>query len=138
VWTLVRFLHLSAAAIWVGGQVALFLAVPPIRAFAANAREITATIGRRFGVVAGPALLVLLLTGIAQATHLDMWDRRQVREKLAILILILILTAVHGVIGQRIARGDERMRRAGRWISVVNLLLGFAAIWLAADLATSS
>jgi uncharacterized membrane protein len=136
-WVLVRFLHLSAAAIWVGGQVALFLAVPPIRRAAANAPEITGAIGRRFGIVAGPALLVLLLTGIVQATHLDLWDTRQVQGKLTILIAIVALTAVHGVIGVRISRGDERMRSLGRWISIVNLALGFAAIWLAADLATN-
>jgi uncharacterized membrane protein len=137
-WTLVRFLHLSAAAIWIGGQVALFLAVPTIRREAPNAREITGEIGRRFGMVAGPALLVLLLTGMAQATHLDMWGRRQVKEKLAILIVIAVLTGVHAVIGRRLAAGDERLRRRGRLISVINLLLGFTALWLAAELATES
>ncbi len=137
-WILLRFLHLSAAAIWIGGQVALFLAIPPIRSGATNAREITSAIGRRFGMVAGPALLVLLLTGIALASHLQMWDMRQVREKLTTLIIIAILTGVHAVIGQRIARGDERLRRTGRIISIVNLVLGFGALWLAADLATST
>ena len=135
-WILVRFLHLSAAAIWVGGQVALFLAVPPIRQAASNANQIVGVIGRRFGMVAEPALLVLLLTGMAQASHLDMWDRRQVQEKLTTLIIIVALTGVHGMIGQRIARGDEHLRRTSRIISVVNLALGFVAIWLAADLAT--
>jgi uncharacterized membrane protein len=142
-WTLVRFVHLLSAAVWVGGQVALFVAVPVIRAAAgSDAGQILGTIGRRFGALAGPALLLLLVTGMAQASHFDLWDAHQVREKLAILIVVLVLTAIHGVLGARIARGDggpaavERRRGIARWISIANLALGIAAIYLAASLAT--
>jgi uncharacterized membrane protein len=142
-WTLVRFVHLLSAAIWVGGQAALFIAVPVIRSSTgSDAGRILGTIGRRFGAIAGPALLLLLVTGMAQASHFDLWSARQVREKLAILIVVLILTAIHGVLGARIARGDggpegvERLRGISRWISIANLALGIVAIYLAASLAS--
>ena len=138
-----RFVHLLSAAIWVGGQAALFIAVPVIRSSApSEAGRILGTIGRRFGAIAGPALLLLLVTGMAQASHFDLWSAREVREKLAILIVVLILTAIHGVLGARIAReeggpaGVERLRGISRWISVANLVLGIVAIYLAAKLAT--
>jgi uncharacterized membrane protein len=141
-WTLVRFVHLLSAAIWVGGQAALFVAVPVIRSESGrDAGRILGTIGRRFGALAGPALLLLLVTGMAQASHFNLWDAREVREKLGILIVVLVLTAVHGVLGARIARaGDgsevERLRVYSRWISIANLVLGILAIYLAAELAT--
>lgn len=136
-----RFLHLLAAAVWVGGQAALFIAVPVIRERTPDAGAVMGVIGRRFGALAGPALLILLVTGMAQASHFHLWDAREVREKLTILVMVLILTAVHGVLGVRISRGGspaelDRIRRYSRWISVANLVLGVAAIYLAAALAT--
>ena len=141
-WTLVRFIHLLSAAIWVGGQAALFVAVPVIRAATPDAGPILGTIGRRFGALAGPALLLLLVTGMAQASHFELWDAREVREKLGILIIVLVLTAIHGVLGARIASAPvgsgevERLRAYSRWISIANLALGILAIYLAASLAT--
>jgi len=52
-----------------------------------------------------------------------------------------VLTAIHGVLGARIARAGaphevERLRAYSRWISIANLVLGILAIYLAAALAT--
>ena len=69
---MVRFLHLLSAAVWVGGQAALFVAVPVIRPHTPEPGAILGTIGRRFGALAGPALLLLLVTGMAQASHLHL------------------------------------------------------------------
>jgi uncharacterized membrane protein len=141
-WTIVRFVHLLSAAIWVGGQAALFLAVPVIRQHTPDPGVILGTIGRRFGGLAGPALVLLLVTGMAQASHFDLWDAGEVHGKLTIWIVVFLLTGVHGVIGARIARarsadGDiERLRTISRAISVVNLALGVVAIYLAASLAS--
>lgn len=141
-WTIVRFLHLLSAAVWVGGQAAIFIAVPVIRAHTDEPGAVLGTIGRRFGALAGPALLILLVTGMAQASHLELWDASEVHGKLGIFAIVVVLTGVHGVLGARIARADEgsgdidRLRRMSRTISVVNLVLGIAAIYLAASLAT--
>ncbi len=138
-WTIVRFLHLLAAAVWIGGQAALFIAVPVIRERVPDASAVIGIIGRRFGAIAGPALLVLLVTGMLQADHLGVMDARQVREKMGLLALIIVLTVVHAILGARIARGGptaDGLRRTSRWLSGVNLLLGVAALFVAADLAS--
>ncbi len=141
-WTLLRFLHLLSAAIWVGGQAAIFIAVPVIRAHTDQPGAILGTIGRRFGALAGPALLLLLVTGMAQASHYRLWDTSEVHGKLGIFAVVFVLTGIHGVLAARIARADratgdvERLRRLSRTISIVNLALGVAAIYLAASLAT--
>jgi putative copper export protein len=144
--TTLRFLHLLAAAVWIGGQATLLVAAPVVRAQVAEPGRLLGTIGRRFGLLAGPALLVLLVTGLLQADHYGVRAAhpftgefsRIVTEKLILLVLIVILTGVHGVLGARVARGvaSERLRRAGRRLSAANLALGVVALWLAADLAT--
>lgn len=140
-WTLLRFLHLSAAAIWIGGQALLLIAAPAIRAEAENATSLLGSLGRRFGLVSIPSLLILLATGVAQADHLGLMKTWQVQEKMTTLGLILVLTFAHAAIGIKISRGEvaERssLRRYGRWISLVNFLLGVSALWAAASLATN-
>lgn len=68
------WLHLVAAAIWIGGQVMLFVAVMP----AARAIDNVPTRGaliravtRRFGYLGWGALVVLILTGIINTVDKD-------------------------------------------------------------------
>jgi uncharacterized membrane protein len=147
VWTAILFVHLLCVAIWIGGQITLFLATPPIRAAGEAAAAVLGPIGRRFGAVAGPALLLILVTGLLQADHVGVRAShpftgdvsRIVSEKLTLWVLMACLTAVHGVLGVRIARGGadvERWRGRARIVSVVNLALGLAALYLGSKLAT--
>ena len=79
---------------------------------------------------------------MAQASHFELWDAGEVHGKLGIWIVVFLLTGIHGVLGARIARADERsgdidrLRRISRGISVANLVLGVVAIYLAASLAS--
>jgi uncharacterized membrane protein len=150
VWTVVRFAHLLAASIWIGGQITLFLAVPPIRrSLGDGSREVLRTVARRYGLVAGPSLLVLLVTGLMQADHLGIavldpgagGDSRLVFEKLVLLLAMVALTGAHGVLGARIGRSASAAEAAAlrRWstrLTVLNLVLALTALWIAADLAT--
>jgi uncharacterized membrane protein len=140
-WTLIRFLHLSAAAIWIGGQALLLVAAPAIRAQAADATPVLSALGKRFGLLSVPALLLLLATGGAQSAHLRLDHTWQVQTKMGVLGIIILLTVVHSVIGIRISRGQEAegspLRRYGRWISAINFTLGLVALWAAASLATN-
>jgi len=54
------FLHLLAAAVWVGGQIVLAALVPALRA---AGPDVPATAARAFSRVAWPAFAVLLVTG---------------------------------------------------------------------------
>jgi putative copper resistance protein D len=72
-WLQVVFVvvHVLAAAVWVGGTVALtFIAVPAIRALAGEPRQLAMrTLGRRWRPIGWSALLVLAATGIPLATE---------------------------------------------------------------------
>lgn len=61
-WATIRlFLHVTAATIWVGGQLTLAGLVPGLRALSPDAPRAAA---RRFNLIAWPAYFVLVATGI--------------------------------------------------------------------------
>jgi putative copper export protein len=61
-WDTIRlFLHVTAATIWVGGQLTLAGLVPSIRGLGPDAPR---AVARRFNLIAWPAYLVLVATGI--------------------------------------------------------------------------
>jgi putative copper export protein len=129
VWTLIRFLHLTAAAAWVGLQLALFLFVPLLRRRLGSdeARALVKDIGMRLGVVAAVALPTLAATGAALASHeVPRSQRYLVDTKLGIVIAVGVLLAGHGI-----AR-NARQRVAA---SVVMLLLSLTAVAIGAHLA---
>ncbi len=70
-WTAIRlFLHVTAATVWVGGQLTLAGLVPGLRRLSANAPR---AVAQRFGTIAWPAYGVLVVTGIwnVLAVHVD-------------------------------------------------------------------
>jgi len=71
-WELLRlFLHITAATIWVGGQLVLAALVPALRGISPQAPAIAA---RAFARVAWPAFAVLIVTGA--------WNAWAVRDEL--------------------------------------------------------
>lgn len=56
----VLWLHVIAASIWIGGQVTVAAVIPALRHHTGLARSV----GRRYQVIAWPAFLVLVVTGI--------------------------------------------------------------------------
>lgn len=61
-WTSARlFLHVTAATVWVGGQLTLAGLVPGLRALGDDAPR---RVARRFNRIAWPAFAVLVATGI--------------------------------------------------------------------------
>jgi putative copper export protein len=129
VWTLIRFLHLTAAAAWVGLQLALFLFVPLLRRRLGSddARALVRDIGKRLAAVAAVALPTLAATGAALASHeVPSSQSGLVDIKLLILIAVAALLAGHGL-----AR-SPRQRIAA---SVLMLLLSLTAVAIGAHLA---
>lgn len=66
---LIRVLHLLAAAVWVGGTVALVVvAVPPVRRLEGRERAtVLGELGRRWRLLGWGALGLLVATGLASA-----------------------------------------------------------------------
>ena len=92
-WELVRFLHIVALALFVGGQILLVVAIVP--ALRGQPDEVMVGVARRFGLASAVAIVVLLATGIAMASHLSRWGDDTLHAKLAVLALVGVLTAMH-------------------------------------------
>ena len=154
IWTLVRFLHLLAAATWVGGMLALGAVAGPAARLAgdraAAGRVVTST-WRRFGVLSAFAVVVLIATGLGLIHHrgIALGDLgrsdygRRVLTKIGLLAAMGSITLVHllwqGPRGRR-ARAAGDLAAARRWHLLgavgdgVLLLAALAALWLAVSL----
>jgi copper resistance protein D len=159
----IRSLHLIAAAVWAGGMVFLGLAVGAARGTLADGERIAffRRLGRRFLVVGGLALAVLIATGADMAADRlasfgDLFDTgygKHLAEKLALVIAVIALTAFHSFVqGPALSRLREAAldrpdnaelagiirRKAARAgiVSALNLLATLAILVLAARLVT--
>ena len=92
-WELVRYLHLLALALFVGGQILLVVAVVPV--LRDQHEELMLSVARRFGVASAVAIGVLLVTGIAMASHFSRWQDETLQAKLAVLVVVAVLTGLH-------------------------------------------
>ena len=91
-WTFIRFLHIVALAFFVGGQLMLVAAVTPaVRVHETAMRRVAV----RFGAGSAVALVVLIATGAAMASHFALWDDPTLHAKLALLVLVFVLVGLH-------------------------------------------
>ncbi|HZI37656.1 MAG TPA: CopD family protein, partial [Acidimicrobiia bacterium] len=86
------FLHVLAAAVWVGGQITLAGLVPSLRILGPDAPR---TVARRFNRIAWPAFAVLFLTGLWNLSESRVGD--QPSEWIATLLAKLTVVALSGV-----------------------------------------
>ena len=111
------FLHVAAAAIFVGPQLLLFFAVMPATWLIDDERlrrDVTLVISRRFGKIAAFALLILLLTGLYQFYFIvpdtvssDMATYnfgRIFMLKMTLFIVVLGLVVLHIILGKKIGK----------------------------------
>jgi putative copper resistance protein D len=159
----IRALHLIAAAVWAGGIVFLGVAVGAARKTLGERERIALfrQLGRRFLIVGGAAMILLVATGSSMAADRlasfgDLFDTdygKRLSEKLALVVLVIGLTAFHSLVqGPALSRlreqalerpGDPQLaatnrrksRRAGI-VSALNLLATLAILVLAARLVT--
>src|SRR5215213_644081 len=89
----VRFLHVLAMALFVGGQLMLAAAVVP--ALRGGDRERLRQVARRFGWGTLGAIAVLLATGAAMASHYSLWESSTLRWKLGLVALTAVLVVWH-------------------------------------------
>ena len=95
-WELVRFLHLAGMAFFVGGQLVLVAVVTPaVRRHGTD--EAMRAAARRFGIGSAVALVVIVATGAAMASHFGRWDDPTLHAKLALLVLVFVLIGLHVV-----------------------------------------
>jgi copper resistance protein D len=159
----IRALHLIAAAVWAGGIAFLGIAVGAARKTLADRERIALfrQLGRRFLVVGGLAMLVLIGTGTSMASDRlasfgDLFDTdygKRLAEKLALVVVVIVLTAFHSLVqGPALSRlrqqalerpADTELAAAIRGkamragiVSMLNLVATLAILVLAARLVT--
>ncbi len=91
--TIRLFLHVLAATVWVGGQIALAGVVPVVRRI--GGRDAARAVARRFQLIAWPAFVVLVATGIWNLLAVKIGD--QSGAYLATLSMKLTLVVVSGL-----------------------------------------
>jgi len=131
-WALIRFVHVAAAATWLGMQVALFLLVPALRRLlpADEARRVVRAAGTRLALLAAVALPALLLSGIALGRHEPAAAEHPgvVALKQAILAAMVGLLLAHGLVPGRTLRVA-----ASALMLALTLVAVYAGAWLAAQ-----
>jgi uncharacterized membrane protein len=119
--TISLIIHVTAAALLVGPQVLLFLAVVPSTWLIEDERlrrEVTRVVTARFGMISAAALVALLATGLYQfyqvVPEVIQDDLSSFRfgpifiVKMTLFTLLVILIAVHALVfGRRIARWSD-------------------------------
>lgn len=94
VWNAILWLHLVAMAFFVGGQLMLAAVVVPVLRGREGGVPMRAA-ARRFGLGTVAAVLVLIATGIAMATHSHRWSDSTLQVKLGLVALVVVLIAAH-------------------------------------------
>lgn len=109
-FTISLFIHVSAAIVGLGATFALAVGFP--LALKLDARhlpyvhELSLRVTQRLG---SPGLLILLVTGIYQASHLDVWSKPWLSIS---LVLVIVLGAMQGAYFMRTDRKLAAMASA--------------------------
>ena len=120
-WTLIRFLHIVALTFFVGGQLMLVVAVVP--AVRRHGDDVAMrAVARRFGIGSLVAIVVLVATGAAMASHFARWQDHVLQVKLMLVVLIGALIAFHVV------------TPSSRALSIALFLVSLAVVWLGVEL----
>ena len=126
-WITIRlFLHVTAAAVWVGGQLALAGLVPVLRRIDPEALR---AVARRFGVIAWSAFAVVVATGTWNVVEVEpAWDQeygRTLMAKLAVVAVSGVAAALHSV---------ARTRAVLATFGALSALAALAVVFLAVQL----
>jgi putative copper export protein len=120
-WELIRFLHLLGIALFVGGQLMLVLVVTP--ALTGQDPALMRGAAKRFGIASVAALVLIIATGAAMASHFDRWSDTTLHWKIGLLVLVFVLTGLHTRVPYT------------RAISYLVLATSLVIFWLGVDLA---
>lgn len=147
-------LHVSAAVLFIGPQVILFLAVIPATWLIEDQRlrrDVTMVVTQRFAKLSAIALVLLLVTGLYQFTSVtpdavtsDMSSYRFgwiFMTKMTLFVIVVALVGLHIVVGKRVGQlteaviadeGEEfeleNARRRSFLLSAILMLVSFATL----------
>lgn len=124
--------HVVLASFWVGGMIFLSLVVAPYIKDKPFRNEAFQEVGRKFSLYGTAITLFLLfLTGITNAYLLHGGlERRSVKEKLFLFVVIVIVSLFHDLWAGKKAMISKRYVVWARWLGLTNLLLGLVAVYM--------
>ena len=93
-WNGILWLHLIAMAFFVGGQLMLAAVVVPVLRGLEDRSPLRAA-APRFGVGTVIAFGVLIITGIAMASHYHLWSDSTLRAKMVLVAVVAVLIGAH-------------------------------------------
>ena len=96
-----RFVHLVAAAVWVGGLLTLGALVPIVRRNGGST-DLLRAMARQFGRVSWTAMVLAVVTGVWQVQRLGIdWGASELSLKLGLVVVVVALAAVHQFTARR-------------------------------------
>lgn len=124
--TLRVFVHVVAAAVWVGGQITLAGLVPALRDLGPDAPR---TVARRFNRIAWPAFTVVVATGVWNVVEVDPdWD-----DELGVTVLVKVgVVAASGI--SAAVHASARSELALAAFGALSSLTALAAVLLGVQL----
>lgn len=155
--TVITWIHLVSAAIWVGGSIFLGVVLAPILKTMYTSHEeriqLMTRVGRRFNKIAVPSLLVLIATGIYNSRNIlnnpEFLLSTDYGLYLIVKILLVILLVIVFLVHVRIIRKDvedkimagemsqaqlQRLRKKIIILGEVTVIISVAILFFAAAL----
>lgn len=125
------FLHVLAAAVWVGGQIALAGVVPGIRRVAP---ESTKAAANAFARVAWPAFAIVVVTGMWNLAEIDVTNTSSSYQVTLFLKIALAIASGAAAVVHAVGRSKLALALGG----AIGLLAALAAMFLGVLLSTGS
>lgn len=117
------FLHVIAAAVWVGGQFALAGVVPVLRKVAPDSLK---PVARAFARVAWPAFAVLIATGLWSLVEVDVTETSTEYQVTVFVKVLLAIVAGAAVAVHQVGRSKAALAIGG----AVGALASVAALFI--------
>lgn len=124
--TVLVYIHLIAATVWVGGLIVMAGLIPAIRA-TTDDRGVIQAVAKRFGLISWTALGVLVVTGTSMLVigfNLSM----ALTTKIGLVLVSAALAAWHTV------SASSQTARTRGMIQGAILVLGLVIVWIAINL----
>ncbi|MCH7585323.1 MAG: hypothetical protein IH941_09195 [Acidobacteria bacterium] len=99
---LIRWFHLLAAMVWIGGMITVGALVPALRSAGVERKQLQA-MARRFGVVSWTAMLVAVVTGVAEIFRLDIDLSPALAWKITLVGVAISIAFIHQQTARHVA-----------------------------------
>lgn len=130
-YTIVLFLHVLSAVIWVGGNILFFFVAPRLRKNPEGGPAALRVLGRTFRVLSWIAFAFLLGTGLYFVSQGWDWRTWPLSLKLMLVGIVIVFKVLHDFwIAPTAARTGGSFFYAALWIGRTNLFLGIVILYL--------